>query len=97
MARESEPPSQGLIGGLTSQNIADRSELAGWLGQASFPAVRAILLAHVIDAGAPQAVVEQLRALPPGRKFTNTGDVWRTLNYADTFPSTGDRQPGADT
>jgi Protein of unknown function (DUF2795) len=69
--------------GMTAQEIADRSELAGWLRRASFPAVREMLLAHVIDAGAPGAVVEQVRLLPAGREFTNTGHVWRTLHSYD--------------
>ncbi|MCW2547930.1 MAG: hypothetical protein JWN96_2390 [Mycobacterium sp.] len=75
--------SGGTPEGMTAQDIADRSELAGWLGRASFPAVREMLLAHVMDEGAPETIVEQVRALPAGREFTNTGDVWRTLHKRD--------------
>ena len=67
---------------LTAQDIADRTELAGWLSRASFPAARDALLALVLDAEAPQTVVQQVCALPAGRVFTNTGDVWRTLHAA---------------
>ncbi len=68
--------------GMTADDVQARSELATWLGRASFPAVREMLLEHVMDEDAPDAIVEQVRALPAGREFVNAGDVWRALHRA---------------
>src|SRR5690242_16028384 len=45
----------GTPDGMTAEDVQARSELAGWLGRATFPAVRELLLEHVMDAGAPDA------------------------------------------
>jgi hypothetical protein len=78
---------EALVGGtppgMSAEDVEARSELAQWLGRATFPAVPQLLLEHVMDAGAPERVVEQVRALPAGREYANSGDVWRTLHTAD--------------
>ncbi len=76
----------GTPEGMTEADIETRSELASWLGRASFPAVRELLLEHVMDAEAPDAIIEMVRALPAGREFTSTGDVWRALHRYDDGP-----------
>ncbi|HEX4017627.1 MAG TPA: DUF2795 domain-containing protein [Frankiaceae bacterium] len=73
----------GTPQGMTAGDVASRSELAQWLGRAVFPAVQQILLEHARDAGAPDNIVEEIRALPAGREYTNVGDVWRALNKSD--------------
>ncbi len=73
----------GTPPGMTADDVEARSELAQWLGRATFPAVRELLVEHVMDAGAPDRVVEEVRALPAGREYANAGDVWRTLHKFD--------------
>jgi hypothetical protein len=70
----------GVPEGMDAGDVEVRSELASWLGRASFPAVREPLLGHVMDEGAPERVIELVRRLPAGREFVNTGDVWRALH-----------------
>jgi hypothetical protein len=40
----------GTPEGMTPEDVEARSQLASWLGRASFPAVRELLLEHVMDA-----------------------------------------------
>jgi hypothetical protein len=70
----------GTPEGMTPEDVEGRSELASWLGRASFPAVREQLLQHVMDEDAPDEIVDQVRALPAGREFVNAGEVWRALH-----------------
>jgi hypothetical protein len=73
----------GTPAGMTADDVASRSELAQWLGRAVFPAVAQVLLEHAMDAGAPDNIVAEIRALPAGREYSNVGDVWRALNRSD--------------
>ena len=73
----------GTPPGMTAEDVEARSELAQWLGRATFPAVAQLLLEHVMDAGAPDRIVDMVRALPAGRQYANAGDVWRTLHKFD--------------
>jgi hypothetical protein len=73
----------GVPEGMDSADVEARSELASWLGRASFPAVRELLLNHVMDEGAPDHVIELVRRLPAGREFVNSGDAWRALHEYD--------------
>ena len=70
----------GVPAGMDSADVEARSELASWLGRASFPAVRELLLSHVMDENAPDHVIELVRRLPAGREYASTGEVWRTLH-----------------
>jgi hypothetical protein len=65
---------------MDGDDVEARSQLATHLPLSAFPGVREQLLEHVMDNDAPDAVVEQVRALPAGREFVNVGDVWRTLH-----------------
>jgi hypothetical protein len=73
----------GTPRGMTAADVEARSEFAQWLGRAAFPAVGQVLLEHVMDAGAPDHVVEEVRALPAGREFANAGDAWRALHASE--------------
>jgi|SRR6185312_15159679 hypothetical protein len=73
----------GVPEGMEPADVAARSELASWLGRASFPAVREQLLGHVMDEAAPDHVIELVRRLPAGREFVNAGEVWRALHEHD--------------
>jgi hypothetical protein len=73
----------GVPDGMDPADIEVRSELASWMGRASFPSVREPLLGLVMDEGAPDRVIDLVRRLPAGREFASTGDVWRTLHEYD--------------
>lgn len=70
----------GVPDGMDGDDVEARSELAAYLPHSVFPGVREQLLEHVMDAAAPDALVDQVRDLPAGREFTNVGDVWRALH-----------------
>jgi hypothetical protein len=70
----------GIPDGMSADDVEARAQLAGFLPLSVFPGVREQLLEHVMDSGAPDVVVEQVRSLPAGREFQNVGDVWRTLH-----------------
>jgi len=69
----------GVPDGMTEQDVERRSELARYLGRI-WPATTTQLLSTVIDNEAPDAIVEQLRALPPGRSFENLQELWGALS-----------------
>jgi hypothetical protein len=70
----------GVPDGMDGDDVEARSQLATHLPISVFPGVREQLLEYVIDNGAPDAVVAQVRELPAGREFVNVGDVWRALH-----------------
>jgi hypothetical protein len=69
----------GAPPGMTPDDVRRRSELAGYLESAPFPAVREQLIETAIDRHAPDAIVDQVRRLPSGRTFDNVGEVWAAL------------------
>jgi hypothetical protein len=72
---------QGAVpDGMSETDVEQRSRLAAALGPGIFPAVRELLLEHVLDGNAPDDIVAEIRRLPAGREFQNPGDVWRTLH-----------------
>lgn len=70
----------GVPEGMSDEDVEARTELGQWLGRAVFPAVRGLLIERVLNAGAPDHVVAEVKRLPSGREFANVGDVWRTLH-----------------
>jgi hypothetical protein len=60
-------------------DVVGRSELAGYLTGAPYPAVREQLIEVALEQHAPDHVVDEVRRLPSGRAFANVGDVWSTL------------------
>lgn len=71
--------SGGTPNGMTSDDVAGRSELASYLGKDVYPAVREQLIGLALDNNAPTAIVDQLRELPSGRTFSNVSEVWEAL------------------
>jgi hypothetical protein len=70
----------GVPEGMTEADVEARARLASYLTPGAFPGVREQLLDHVIDADAPDVIVEEVRQLPAGREFQNLGEVWRALH-----------------
>ena len=70
----------GVPEGMTESDVEARARLATYLTPGAFPGVREQLLDHVIDADAPDEIVDEVRQLPAGREFQNLGEVWRALH-----------------
>jgi hypothetical protein len=66
--------------GMSEEDVEARAQLASYLTPGAFPGVREQLLEHVMDADAPDAIVEEVRQLPAGREFQNVGEAWRALH-----------------
>ena len=69
----------GVPDGMTERDVADRSELASYLGKECWPCDSAVLLEKAAEMNAPDAVLDRLRQLPTGRTFDNVQDVWSAL------------------
>ena len=69
----------GVPDGMTEQDVADRSELASYLGKECWPADGAALLHKAAEMNAPELVLNRLRELPAGRAFDNVQEVWAAL------------------
>jgi Protein of unknown function (DUF2795) len=94
--REVEPVAEGdpdltadpqgtLVGGtpvgMDADAVVRRAELARWLDRADFPGDGPSLVEAALDHRAPDAVVDELRRLPPGETYERIGDVVRALGY----------------
>ena len=75
-------PDGALVGGtpdgMSAADVADRSQLASYLGRA-YPADKAGLLATAEGNNAPAPVLDLLAELPEGATFDNLHDVWSAL------------------
>jgi hypothetical protein len=71
--------SGGVPDGMTERDVADRAELASYLGKEVWPAGSAVLVAKAQELGAPDAVLDQLCRLPTSAVFGNVQDVWQAL------------------
>ncbi|WP_041938752.1 MULTISPECIES: DUF2795 domain-containing protein [Frankia] len=69
----------GAAAGMTLADVEERSELARWLGRAVFPAEREEIMDHLRHQHAPDRVIEEVEAAPPGVQFTSVGELWRVL------------------
>jgi hypothetical protein len=69
----------GVPDGMTESDVAERSELASYLGKECWPADALALLEKAAGLNAPEAVLNRLRTLPQGREFENLQDVWTAL------------------
>ncbi|PZG40926.1 hypothetical protein C1I98_22370 [Spongiactinospora gelatinilytica] len=80
LAPPPEPPGheRGSPQGISPTDVERRSNLAKWLSDANFPAGRDALLAHAEGAGAPDAVLEAVRALPE-LQYANVSEVAQAL------------------
>src|SRR3954452_21003308 len=64
----------GIPTGMSPDDVEGRSQLAGFIGKDAYPLVREQVLEIVIDAEAPEQVVDLVRRLPSGREFHNAND-----------------------
>jgi hypothetical protein len=69
----------GVPDGMTEQDVADRSELASYLGKECWPCDGAALLEKAATMNAPEPILNRLRSLPEGRVFDNVQEVWAAL------------------
>ena len=65
----------GVPEGMTAADLERRSELAGYLGRV-WPATAEQLVAVASENSAPDAVLNQLRALPGSASFENLQELW---------------------
>lgn len=70
--------SGGVPEGMTEEDVAQRSDLARFLGR-PYPADRAALVEAARDNNAPDSVLGRLEALPDDRTFANLHDVWDAM------------------
>ena len=78
----------GVPQGMSAEDLDGRAELAGYIGKAAYPLVREQVLDLVIDGAAPQRVVDLVRRLPSGQRFTNVNEIWTAVGghvEADRF------------
>ena len=78
-ARPDVPMPEGL--GIDPADAEARAELASYLGGDAFPGRTEQLVSAARAANAPQAVLDQLRALPDSQ-YDNVQDVWVALGGA---------------
>jgi len=69
----------GTPAGMDAADVADRAELARWIGKEVWPAERDDLLLRAAALKAPENVIDILRRLPGDELYTNLADVWETL------------------
>ncbi len=71
--------SGGVPEGMTEVDVDRRSELAGYLGRV-WPATTEEVIAVATENEAPDAVLDTLRSLPPGRIFANLQELWSSVS-----------------
>nr|MDT0664735.1 DUF2795 domain-containing protein [Micromonospora sp. DSM 115978] len=64
-------------------DVAQRSELARWLGRAVFPAGRDEVVDHLRAQYAPDEVVAEVMTVSPDGHFGSAGQLWRAVRGAD--------------
>jgi hypothetical protein len=69
----------GVPDGMTERDVAERAEIASYLGKEVWPAGSEALIAKARDLNAPDSVLEQLGRLPDSAVFGNVQDVWQAL------------------
>ena len=69
----------GVPEGMSADDIDGRAELAGYIGKAAYPLVRAQVLDLVIEGSAPTRVIDLVRGLPSDRQFGNVNELWTAL------------------
>jgi hypothetical protein len=70
----------GVPAGMTEQDVAERSEIASYLGKGCWPADRLTLLETAAGRNAPEVVLNRLRELPDGPVFRNLQEAWAKLH-----------------
>jgi hypothetical protein len=69
----------GVPDGMTETDVAERSEIASYLGKECWPGDLQALLERAAGMNAPEAVLNRLRELPQGQEFANMQQVWTAL------------------
>ena len=69
----------GVPEGMTEADVERRSELAQYLGRV-WPATSEQVLAVATENGAPDAVLNPLRGLPPGHSFENLQELYAVVS-----------------
>ncbi|MQA95726.1 MAG: DUF2795 domain-containing protein [Streptosporangiales bacterium] len=69
----------GTPPGMSSGDVADRSELARWLQPGEFPSSAERISAAARDLNAPDHVLAELAALPQDRVYRNVQEIWQDL------------------
>ncbi|MEZ5139340.1 MAG: DUF2795 domain-containing protein [Acidimicrobiales bacterium] len=74
---EHRPDDEGLhLPGTPIDDAFARTQVARLLPPAAFPTTAAVLADGLEEAGAEEAVVAAVRALPRGRLYESPGEVW---------------------
>jgi hypothetical protein len=63
------------------REIVERSELARFLRPSALPADADAVLAVATEEHAPDAVLTELAALPPGVQFATVAEIWEALGH----------------
>lgn len=71
----------GTPEGMTEDDVARRSELAGYLDRSTFPAGKTALLDGARANNAPDVVVAELERLPDDGTFENVQAIWSALGH----------------
>jgi Protein of unknown function (DUF2795) len=82
---EGEPTADQRLQGGRPAGLDDaeaRSQFARFLHPSAFPADREALLRSAADTGAPDTIVQAIRALPEGKVYDNLQSVWADVTGA---------------
>lgn len=69
----------GTPAGMSAADVADRSQVASYLGLGAFPGTGASLADKAAENQAPDDVLRLLRSLPADQEFRNVQEVWDAL------------------
>lgn len=72
------PERPGTPPGMSEADVAQRSELAGYLGKEIWPATKAQVIEQARAQHAPDEVLARFEQLPD-EQFTNMADLWAAL------------------
>lgn len=72
-------PTSAAPPGMLPEDVDLRSELARYLGRAVYPADQPALVDRLVQANAPDRIVDLARTLPGGQLYENVGDVAAAL------------------
>jgi Protein of unknown function (DUF2795) len=64
-----------------------RSEIGRYVSLVPFPTDAKTLIAGVERMGAPDNVLEELRAIDPGERFANPAELWAALGLSSHRPT----------
>ena len=71
----------GTPPGMSPVDVSARAEVARYLGKEVWPADRDALVERARESNAPDAVLDQLAALPAGERFANLNEAWARLGH----------------